>query len=266
MKKLILLIVAIASIITVNAQILKRLGDRAKNKMEQKAGDKVDKSIDDAVEGKKKEKEESASSQQKQESSEETASTNSSSKDDTKASEPAALKAYSKYDFIPGEKVFAFEDFSNAEVGDFPERWNTNGTAEIVTLNTKPGKWLKINKEAVFFPEFINSDLPENFTLEFDLGVNNDWNSYPFHINITKLKSPKAFTEYSHYVRWQGDHTIHLSFKPGVNDYNGTSYIMVGADGNHDIANEVGYKTWSTKKIISDIFLSGGKRKDYVYT
>jgi hypothetical protein len=38
--------------------------------MEQKAGDKVDKSIDDAVEGKKKEKEESASSQQKQESSE----------------------------------------------------------------------------------------------------------------------------------------------------------------------------------------------------
>lgn len=250
MKKLILLIVAIASIITVNAQILKRLGDRAKNKMEQKAGDKVDKSIDDAVEGKKKEKEkeESASTQQKQESSDETASTNSSSKDDTKASEPAALKAYSKYDFIPGEKVFAFEDFSNAEVGDFPERWNTNGTAEIVTLNTKPGKWLKINKEAVFFPEFINSDLPENFTLEFDLGVNNDWNSYPFHINITKLKSPKAFTEYSHYVRWQGDHTIHLSFKPGVNDYNGTSYIMVGADGNHDIANEVGYKTWSTKK------------------
>jgi OmpA-OmpF porin, OOP family len=249
MKKLILLIVAIASISTVNAQILKRLGDRAKNKMEQKAGDKVDKGIDDAVEGKKKEKkeEETASSQPKEKQASEESST-ATDKDELKSSEPAVLKAYSKYDFVQGDKVLAYEDFSGAEVGDFPERWNTNGTAEIVTLNNKAGKWLKINKEAVFFPEFINSELPENFTLEFDLGVNNDWNSYPFHINITKLKSPKEYTDYSHYVRWQGDHTVHISFKPGVNDYNGSSYITIGADGNHDIANEVSYKTWSTKK------------------
>jgi len=248
MKQLILLFVAIASIVTVKGQVLKRLGERAKNKMEQKAGDKVDKSIDDAVDGKKNEKKESdettASSQSQEQSSEETNST----KEETKSGEPASMKAYSKYDFVPGEKVFAFEDFSTAEIGDFPERWNTNGTAEIVTVSTRPGKWLKINKEAVFYPEFINGDLPDNFTLEFDLGVNNDWNSYPFHINITKLKSPKEFTDYGHYVRWQGDHTVHISFKPGVNDYNGSSYIMVGADGNHDIANEVTYKTWSTKK------------------
>jgi len=248
MKQLILLFVAIASLTTVKGQVLKRLGERAKNKMEQKAGDKVDKSIDDATDGNKKEKKEAdettASSQSQEQSSDETTS----SKDETKSNEPASMKAYSKYDFVPGEKVFAFEDFSTAEIGDFPERWNTNGTAEIVTVSTRPGKWLKINKEAVFYPEFINGDLPDNFTLEFDLGVNNDWNSYPFHINITKLKSPKEFTDYSHYVRWQGDHTIHISFKPGVNDYNGTSYIMVGADGNHDIANEVTYKTWSTKK------------------
>ena len=248
MKQLILLFVAIASLTTVKGQVLKRLGERAKNKMEQKAGDKVDKSIDDATDGNKKEKKEAdettASSQPQEQSSDETTS----SKDETKSNEPASMKAYSKYDFVPGEKVFAFEDFSTAEIGDFPERWNTNGTAEIVTVSTRPGKWLKINKEAVFYPEFINGDLPDNFTLEFDLGVNNDWNSYPFHINITKLKSPKEFTDYSHYVRWQGDHTIHISFKPGVNDYNGTSYIMVGADGNHDIANEVTYKTWSTKK------------------
>ena len=223
MKQLILLFVAIASLITVKGQVLKRLGERAKNKMEQKAGDKVDKSIDDATDGNKKEKKEAdettASSQSQEQSSEETTS----SKDETKSNEPASMKAYSKYDFVPGEKVFAFEDFSTAEIGDFPERWNTNGTAEIVTVSTRPGKWLKINKEAVFYPEFINGDLPDNFTLEFDLGVNNDWNSYPFHINITKLKSPKEFTDYSHYVRWQGDHTIHISFKPGVNEYKAPS-------------------------------------------
>lgn len=56
MKKLILLVVAIAAITSLNAQVLKRLGERAKNKMEQKAGDKVDKGVDDATDGKKKEK------------------------------------------------------------------------------------------------------------------------------------------------------------------------------------------------------------------
>ena len=56
MKKFVLLFAAIASIIIVNGQVLKRLGERAKNKMEQKAGDKVDKVIDDATDGKKKEK------------------------------------------------------------------------------------------------------------------------------------------------------------------------------------------------------------------
>ena len=55
MKKLLMLVVAIVTTISfANAQILKRIGDRAKNKIEQKAGDKVDKGIDDAVDRKKK--------------------------------------------------------------------------------------------------------------------------------------------------------------------------------------------------------------------
>src|SRR5688572_20621956 len=152
MKKLILLAVAIASVYCLNAQVLKRLGERAKNKMEQKAGDKVDKGIDDATDGKKKEKkpaEENTSSQNSEESATSSgSSTSSSSESGGTSSETASMKAYSKYDFIPGEKVFAYEDFSTAEIGDFPTRWNTNGTAEVVTLNNKPGKWLKMSKEA----------------------------------------------------------------------------------------------------------------------
>ena len=140
MKKLILLFVAIVAITSVNGQILKRLGDRAKNKMEQKAGDKVDKSIDDAVDGKKKEKKEAeeTTSTDNNNNSEETSTSSSSSPGSS--TEPATLKVYSKYDFVPGEKVFAYEDFSTAEIGDFPTRWNTNGTGEVVTLNSKPGK------------------------------------------------------------------------------------------------------------------------------
>jgi OOP family OmpA-OmpF porin len=38
----------------------------------------------------------------------------------------------SKYDFIPGEKVIFFDDFSAEGVGDFPAQWLTNGSGEIV--------------------------------------------------------------------------------------------------------------------------------------
>jgi OmpA-OmpF porin, OOP family len=51
----------------------------------------------------------------------------------------ASLQAYSKYDFIPGEKVIFYEDFSQDAVGDFPALWNTNGSAEVVTTNLYPG-------------------------------------------------------------------------------------------------------------------------------
>jgi outer membrane protein OmpA-like peptidoglycan-associated protein len=261
MKKLILLAVSLTIIFTVNAQVLKRLGQRAKNKIEQKAGDKVDKGIDDAVDGnnnkKEKEKESegtkettsSGNSDNKSSDGSSSASSSSSSNSSEKAesAEPESMKAYTKYDFIPGEKVIAFEDFSKAEIGDFPERWNTNGTAEVVKLSTREGKWLKTNREAVFFPEFIN-DLPENFTLEFDLGVNKGWNSYPFHLNITKLKSPDKYADYGVYVRWQGDHTVHLNFKPAIGTYPGASSILVGKDGNHEISNEVRYTTWNESK------------------
>jgi hypothetical protein len=125
------------------------------------------------------------------------------------------LSFNSKYDFVPGEKVVAYEDFNSAAIGDFPTRWNTNATAEVVTINNGEGKWLKIAKEGVFHPEFI-TNLPENITLEFDLGVNNDWNSNVLNLNIANLKSSDDFADYGYYVKWQGVHAVHLAFKPGV--------------------------------------------------
>jgi hypothetical protein len=60
---------------------------------------------------------------------------------------PASLKSYSKYDFVPGEKIIVFEDFAQDAVGDFPDKWNTNASAEIVTIESLQGKWLKISKQ-----------------------------------------------------------------------------------------------------------------------
>ncbi len=99
------------------------------------------------------------------------------------AAEPgkAAFASYSKFDFVPGEKVVASEEFSQDAVGDFPAKWNTNGTAEVVTIDGYDGKWLMLKKteKASYIPDFVK-DLPENFTLEFDLIYNNWEKAYAY--------------------------------------------------------------------------------------
>ncbi|HEY8657856.1 MAG TPA: hypothetical protein VIL78_02405, partial [Hanamia sp.] len=49
--------------------------------------------------------------------------------------EQAELQAYSKYDFVPGDKVIFFEDFSQDAVGDFPALWTTDVAGEVNKLN-----------------------------------------------------------------------------------------------------------------------------------
>lgn len=83
---------------------------------------------------------------------------------------PVGFAAYSKFDFIPGEKVIAAEDFTQDAVGDFPGKWNTDGSGEVVTLQGKAGKWLKFNDEGTFYPESVPV-IPENTTIEFELGA-----------------------------------------------------------------------------------------------
>jgi OmpA-OmpF porin, OOP family len=83
------------------------------------------------------------------------------------------FKSYSKFDFVAGEKVVAFEDFEQDAVGDFPAKWNTNAGGEIVNIDGQKGKWLKASDRGLFFPDFVNQ-LPENFTMEFDMMISED--------------------------------------------------------------------------------------------
>jgi OOP family OmpA-OmpF porin len=85
----------------------------------------------------------------------------------TKAQTPS-IKAYTRYDFIPGEKILGYDEFSQDAVGDFPAKWTTNASGEIMTLDQYPGKWLNVSKQGFFIPQFIKS-LPDNFTAEFDV-------------------------------------------------------------------------------------------------
>lgn len=82
--------------------------------------------------------------------------------------------SYSKYDFVPGEKILLYDNFEQDVIGEFPLKWFTNGSGEIVTLEGQSGKWLQFNSGLVLSPVV---KLPENFTMEFDLFLNLPQNS-----------------------------------------------------------------------------------------
>lgn len=78
------------------------------------------------------------------------------------------LEAYSKYDFVPGDQILFYEDFSQDAIGDFPALWTTNVSGEVKTINIAPGKWLQNTTSSGEFAYLKNLDLPANFILEFD--------------------------------------------------------------------------------------------------
>lgn len=85
-------------------------------------------------------------------------------------------KINSKYDFIPGEKVIFYDDFTTEPVGDFPVQWNTNGSGEIVTTSNYPGRWFQMTKGGYYIP-YTKEDFTDNYTIEFDIVPTNDVNS-----------------------------------------------------------------------------------------
>ena len=106
------------------------------------------------------------------------------------------FQAFSRFDFVPGEKVVGFEDFSQDSIGDFPAKWNTNAAGEIVTVAGKPGRWLKLTRAGVFVPE-LTPTLPDNFTLEFDLLVPPAFNSgYLFNASIVELDNVRQIAQW----------------------------------------------------------------------
>ena len=57
-------------------------------------------------------------------------------------------------------------------MGDFPSKWNTNGSGEVVTVGDLPGKWYSVANRSLTIPN-LGTQLPEDFTIEFDLKVVN---------------------------------------------------------------------------------------------
>lgn len=155
----------------VNGQIKVNLKKKVENQSNNRANQRTDQAVGkglDAVESgikgvfKKGDKTEEGQEDQDQNVSNDGKDNKASGKNDP------SLQSYSKYDFIPGEKVIFYDDFSQDAVGDFPTLWNTNGSAEVVTTNLYPGQWMRfIMRESLWTDALL--ELPDNYTIEYDI-------------------------------------------------------------------------------------------------
>lgn len=186
-----------------SGQFLKKLGEKAEKAAERTIEKRVEKETtkktDEALDGilepdkneKKNEKEIDVPKPQTntQGNTDSGSDTQPASETGTTAPNPEkSITVYSKFDYVPGDKLLFFDDFSNDFVGDFPSKWNTNGTGEVVTLNESPDKWfeIKAGHNLSYIPDIPT--LPEEYTIEFDfltVGLDSKTSSTAYlHINI----------------------------------------------------------------------------------
>lgn len=165
-------VIATAQIINVPKAVERKAVNRV-NKNIDKGIDKGLDAVEDDIKGKNKKsddkdtKSDDENKDSKKGGDDKTGDKGKDSKDNQKE-EATPFQSYSKYDFVPGEKVIFYDDFSQDAVGDFPALWNTNGSAEVVTTNLYPGQWMKfVMNECVWTDALLN--LPDNYTIEFDL-------------------------------------------------------------------------------------------------
>ena len=219
MKKVLSLAICFAGLSIIGQAQVIDPKSTTKRKAEERANSKtsegIDKGFDKAEEGiknifKKKDKKQKESNNPSGSSS---SNSNSGNATASNGGKPGPyFKMYSKFDFVPGEKVIAFEDFSNTSVGDFPTGWNTNSSGEVVSLDGSSDKWLFMSKDGFFLPEFINN-MPENFTLEFDVFTryrSSNILTYGFYISAAanvRKELGNAYPTNGIYFGWEGGAT-----------------------------------------------------------
>jgi len=176
--KLIALIIIFAAI---NSNAQETFKEKIKRKLEEARERKLEKTIDNVlnkseekIDGKvnkvltKKEKKEKNASENAANNPDNNGVNQTNDANSNKGTTNSKISATSKFDFIPGEKVLYYDDFSTTAIGDFPLGWNTNSSAELVNITGSNDKWLSFTKDGYFQPMAV-TDMPENFTLEFNL-------------------------------------------------------------------------------------------------
>jgi len=182
--KVLIPLIALLFVTDGHAQLLKKLKKRAaeaaertlERKVEEKTEKETDKAFDSVFnsDGKVLKKKKKGKKSKKNQST--------TDPNDEMAEEEMNedFNVYSKFDFVPGDTILLYDDFSVDNIGDFPAKWDTNGSGELVTINDE--KWFRLSNKSTYIP-LTNSNLPENYTIEFDMlmtGLDNKTSSQAF--------------------------------------------------------------------------------------
>jgi OmpA-OmpF porin, OOP family len=226
------LIIVLVSLVTFNLHAQINLSEKIKRQTQNRADRKTDEGINDgldAVEGvfKKKDKKEDA----KPEAAEPEA-TPEKAKDVKQQENPAvSFASFSKYDFVPGEQVLFYEDFSQDEIGDFPDLWTTDGSGEVKTTNLFQGKFLHMNTTDKFYNLMKDLDLPQNFILEFDViptcAEEHSGSSSSFYITLYN-DDEEEFLNTTVLPGTTGFHLIMNTYKWEATSYKDGNYSVTG--------------------------------------
>lgn len=126
----------------------------------------------------------------------------------TDSGAPTNEEAYSKYDFVPGDKVLFYDDFIDTDEGEFPRKWtlkgfptrdNKNNAVEVVSYNkqhylrSQPAAKNEYQSRATQYIRLnMKGDMPEKFTVEFDaiLGQGTLYNQYYLLLGNDKSELP----------------------------------------------------------------------------
>ncbi len=120
------------------------------------------------------------------------------------------LESYTQYDFIPGDKILFYEDFSQDAIGDFPALWTSNGSGEVKNVNIAPGKWLHMNGEDAVYCYSKMVAFPDNFIIEFDIIPDED---YQYGIKLTLYEEDPEDPKEINDDLYPGKSGLHIALK-----------------------------------------------------
>jgi len=175
------LILVIGFTQTTQAQFLDKLKKKTEEKIKSEGEKRVDTKIDEGVEkgydevekgiegnGEEQKQNEDANKNDQQNNNEQKTESVITTGSNNPQEDPK-FSSSTQYDFVPGDRVILFDDFSQDAVGDFPALWTTNAPGEINTINIAPGNWFNLNSTDGNYFLLKNIEFPKNFIIEFDI-------------------------------------------------------------------------------------------------
>jgi OmpA-OmpF porin, OOP family len=202
-----------------NSQIIspkKTAKEQGTNRVNSKIDNGVDAGFNKIEEGiggllkKKKKTQDTGEEMEEEEQDEQTEQETDSEPETTSQNEQPKLTSTTQYDFVPGDKVIYYEDFSQDAIGDFPALWTSNGGGEVKTVNIAQGNWFHMNGENAAYCYLNQLEFPENFIIEFDIIPDSEFDyGIQFSLYKDEPENPKELND----ELYPGTEGLHVQIK-----------------------------------------------------